>query len=173
MANKVFPSLGEILSKQSLGLVPKMAESPSTITLDPDTCMFSFLRDNVDSIEIAVELQSEIVLGEDMFNQWRDYSSKRGIWKRIIEYVTAYLTPREFLSVLFISGYNWVALQLSRKLFYKQLVGPRTIEVDDSCIEIFYALKTKAYNKILEPPKIDALLESFQKSGEYKRNEGC
>lgn len=60
-------------------------------------------------------------------------------------------------------------MQLSRKLL-KQRDWPRTIEVDDSCVEIFYALKTKAYNKILEPPKVDALLESFQRSGEYKRN---
>lgn len=84
------------------------------------------------------------------------------------QYVTAYLTPQEFLSVLFKSGYNCVALQLSRKLC-KQLVGPRTTEVDDSCNEIFYALKTKAYNKTLERPQIDALLESFQRFGEYKR----
>lgn len=81
-----------------------MAESPSTMTLDYD--MFSILRDNVDPIKVAFELQSEFFLEEDMFHLWRDYSSKKRIWKRIIEYVTAYLTPQEFLSVLFKSGYN-------------------------------------------------------------------
>lgn len=77
MADKVIPSLEEILSKQSLVLGPEMAESPSSITLDYD--MFSIFRDNVDPIKVAVELQSEIVLEEDMFHQWRDYSYLRYI----------------------------------------------------------------------------------------------
>lgn len=104
-----------------------------------------------------------------MFHRWRDCSSKTRIWKQIIEYVNDHLTPQEFLSVLFKSGYNCVALQLSIKLC-KELFGPRTIEADDSCNEIFYALKTKAYNKILDPKIINALLESFLRSGEYKGN---
>lgn len=144
-----------------------MTVLPNAIKLDYD--MFSILRDNVDPIKIAVELQSGFILEEDVFHRWRDCSVKTRIWKQIIEYVNDHLTPQEFLRVLFKSGYNCVALQLSRKLC-KELGGSRTVEANDSCNEIFYDLKTKAYNKILEPKSINALLESFLRSGEYKGN---
>lgn len=59
-----------------------MTVLPNAIKLDYD--MFSILRDNVDPIKIAVELQSGFILEEDVFHRWRDCSVKTRIWKQII-----------------------------------------------------------------------------------------
>lgn len=75
-------------------------------------------------------------------------------------YVNTYLSPQEFLSVLFKSGYTSVALQLSRKLC-KQPVGPTTIGVNDSGDKLFYSFKTKGYNKILTPKTLTVFWKYF------------
>lgn len=101
------------------------------------------LRDNVDQIKIALELQCLIVVKKDLFRRWRECNSRENVWIEILMYVNTYLSLQEFLRVLFKSGYTSVALQLLLKLCKQPVGRPRTNEVNDSCDRLFYLFKQK------------------------------
>lgn len=101
------------------------------------------LRDNVDPIKIALELQCLIVVKKDLFRRWRECNSRENVWIEILLYVNTYLSLQEFLRVLFKSGYTSVALQLLLKLCKQPVGRPRTNEVNDSCDRLFYLFKQK------------------------------